>query len=364
MTPTPARATVGAVDRCAPPASGPIAAGPRTTGVDLASYLRRHAPMPPYRAAVFASALADQLAALHAAGRTPGPLPAAVRVETDGWHRPVIVRPGLPDGGRGVPDDIAQVGLLLADLVGAPAGHGARLPPRPGGVPAQLWSLVTDCLRADARSRPTAAVLSRRLRDTARDLLLDGGPTPPGRATEPTTEVGVSAVPGYVPSRAVTTEPEAPAGRSGTRRWTVVVVTALAAVVVGAAATTGFELYDHGGSAPPPTPPSGTPTPTGPPPADVRACAPPDCAARVTVEPGGRIVVCDNRVDGLSGVAVITGPGGPDPEPVWASRGNGTCDVGVLPASAGAALTVEACTGDRPTNRIVRCGEPVTAPIG
>jgi len=169
----------------------------------------------------------------------------------------------------------------------------------------------------------------------------------------------VSRVPGYVPGRDLATLPEEPAHRSRARLWVVVLVAALAAVVVGSGATTVFELYDQRGGAPPPTPPA---TSTAPP-ADVQACAPPDCAARVTVGPGGRMAVCDNRADGLSGVARITSSTGSDPDSVWASRGRGTCDEADLPAPAGTQLTVEACTGDRPTNRIVGCGEPVTATI-
>jgi hypothetical protein len=214
-------------------------------------------------------------------------------------------------------------------------------------------------VRRDATARPTAAVLARQLRDTARDLLLDVVPTPAAHSDESTTEVEVSSVPAYVPGHDPATRPGEPAERSRARRWVVVLVAALAAVVVGSGATTVFELYDQRGGAPPPTPPP-TSSLTTEPPAPVEACAPPDCAARVTVEPGGRVVVCDNSTDGLSGVAVVTSPALSEPMPMWASAGNGTCEDADLPVPAGAEITVEPCTGDRPTNRIVRCGDPVT----
>jgi hypothetical protein len=343
------RAERGGADSSTPP----VAAGSRTTGTDLASYLRVHAPMPPYRAAVFVSALADQIAALHAEGRTVGPLRAGVRVETDGWHRPVIVRPGVSGAACRASDDVAQVGLLLAGLLGAPAGVGPRLPPRPEAVPAQLWSLVTDSVHRDTTARPTAAVLARRLRDTARDLLLDVVPTPsPGEAT---TTIGISPVPDYVPGRDLE-DGSKPAPRSRAALGRVVLVATMGTVILGAGATTVFALIGQPGSAPPPTPP-----PTGAPPPPVQACAPPGCAARVTVEPGGRLVVCDNSADGLSGVAVVTGPALSEPMPVWASEGNGTCEDKDLPVPAGTAITVEPCTGERPANRIERCGEIVAA---
>jgi hypothetical protein len=336
-------------------------AAPAGTSGDLVTYLR--VPMPPHRAAVLVGDLAEQLAALHAEGRAHGVLPAGVRVETaDGRIRPVLVASG-PGTAAG---DIAAAGSVLAHLLGASGREGDR-PSRPPGAPPQLWSLVVECLHTDPAARPTAALLSRRLRDAARDLLL-GVAASPGTALPPP-----SRIPAYVPGPS-TSDSAPPAGR---RRVALVLAVAVAAVVVLSVGAATLLDVTGGGPVPaamsPPPPelpkqpaPTSAPPPSRPPerraPADpVEVCAPPRCAARATVHPGdGRLTVCDNAEDGHSGVAVVTRPDGTARTTVWASDGNGKCADAELRLPDGATVVVRACTGDRPTNRIERCGEPET----
>jgi hypothetical protein len=64
--------------------------------------------------------------------------------------------------------------------------------------------------------------------------------------------------------------------------------------------------------------------------------------------------------DGQSGVAVYVRSDEPGEKTAWASQGTGTCVTHDTQAPPGVQITLKACTGERPTNRIVECGEPVT----
>src|SRR5439155_17384169 len=148
-----------------------------TTGVDLAGYVRAHAPMPPQRAALFAGELAEQLATLHAEGRAHGPLEIGVQVDTaGGGPRPLIVRSGAAGPSHSATDDVWQVGLLLAHLLGVGMLRDGGLPHRPPEIAPPLWSVLQRCLEPNPAARPPAAVLARQLRDVARDLLLGVAP--------------------------------------------------------------------------------------------------------------------------------------------------------------------------------------------
>jgi hypothetical protein len=201
----------------------------------LRAFLQQDAPLAPQNAALFAADLAEQVAALHAEGRKPGPLENGVRVETGGGRaRPVIVESEIETEPHRQLDDVWVLGSLLADLLGAPMTPDRSPPPRPDNVPDALWSQVGAALATDPSARPTAAVLARQLRDTARDLLLGVSPWPSatGVAQPAADDPGIEApVPGYVPVAGSTFDlPQPTRSRRGQRP--VIVVVAAAAVVI------------------------------------------------------------------------------------------------------------------------------------
>jgi serine/threonine protein kinase len=205
------------------------------TRLYLRSYLRLHTPLAPQHAALFAADLADQLAALHAAGRAHGPLDAVVRVETAGGRaRPVIVESGAPALPYKGSDDVRAVGMLLARLLGAQTAS-EEAPPRPDNVPGVLWSLITACLDADPALR--VADLARRLRDAARELGDAPRPSPTGQADAPGSAVatpdGGAAPPGSVFRRSIASEPTA-AARSRGRGRKMFIGAAVGVVLAGA----------------------------------------------------------------------------------------------------------------------------------
>jgi hypothetical protein len=301
--------------------------------VDLATYLRAHVPVPPASAAVFVCDLAEQLAALHAEGRAHGSLERGVRVEVGvsrAW--PMIVS----QGGVSTPaDDVWEAGLLLAHLLGVSTEGAARLPARrPDEIPPQLWSLLIACLDRDPGNRPTASVLAAELRAAARDPLLGVWPALAQPLEADTAD--------YVPDQD-DVEAQETAARRRPRLGSVLLAIAVVVLVgVGAAAATIGGSAGEG-----PLPP-------------VTACAPPECAATASLQAGGRLIVCDVRKDGHSGVAVYVRSDEPGEKAAWASHGTGTCVTHDTAAPPGVHITVKACTGERPTNRIVECGEPVT----
>ncbi|GII55860.1 hypothetical protein Pth03_42490 [Planotetraspora thailandica] len=195
--PPPARSPAP-VPPAAPAPTRPLeadGAGGEETGLYLRGYLRTHPPLAPGQAAVFAADLAEQLAALHAAGRAHGPLDTAVRVENSGGRdRPVVVASAAVPYGEApaVPqeeaDDVQAVGTVLAGLLGA-RPEGAALS-RPGQTPGDLWSLVTASLDPDPAVRPALADLALRLRDAGEEpRITQTRPAPTQTATlvsEPT----------------------------------------------------------------------------------------------------------------------------------------------------------------------------------
>jgi hypothetical protein len=207
----------------------------------LRSFLQEQAPLAPQKAALFAADLAEQVAALHAEGRKPGPLDIGVRVETGGGRaRPVIVESEIETEPHRQLDDVWVLGSLLADLLGAPMTPDRSPPPRPDNVPDALWSLVGAALATDPAARPTAAILARKLRDTARDLLLGVSPWPSatgvaepaaGQPADPGMEV---PVPGYVPVAGTPLDLPPPT-RSRRGRRLIIVLAAAATVAVLAA---------------------------------------------------------------------------------------------------------------------------------
>lgn len=382
-------------------------------GSDLPTFLRQHAPMTPQKGAVFAATLAEQLAALHADGRALGALDAGVRVEiVTGVARPVVIeratvtRPGSPDTAA---EDVHGVGVLLVRLLGAELPRGPELPRRPDAVPDSLWSLVANCLTPNPAARPTAAVLARQLRDTARDLLLgvSAWPSATGLAhpADPGTPTGADIeipVPGYVPGPDSTSGPDVPA-RSPRRRGRQLLVATTVAVLVLAAVGIAFAIT---GSAPdqaptaadktavtavattpnatkpaapkptmprrstaPPAPAGGNeparppalPSPAKPnPPAPTVVCLPPDCAARATFQPvDEHLIVCDNKSDGYAAVAIYTA-GTSGEKKVWASNSAGTCTDKDLGVADGTRVTYKVCIGDQSENRVDRCSATVT----
>jgi hypothetical protein len=306
-----------------------------TTGVDLASFLRADAPLPAPQAALFASDLAAQLAAVHATGRAHGPLESGVRVDPSGDRpRPVIVE-SAPPGVYTPAHDVAALGVLLGHLLGARMDRDGQLV-RPDGVSAALWDLVVACLEPDARARPAAAVLAGSLRDAARDILLGMAPWP---AVSPTAQAG-PAPPEFVPR--AEQEQAAPPNR---RRPGALALGGIAAAVVLVGAGVLVAIVRPFSAA-------GT---------SAETCLPPDCAARVTFTAGDAVLkVCDNKQDGQSALALYRQADQPDEKGVWASSGSGTCvdhDTGI---PKGTTITFRACLGDRPENRVNRCGDPVT----
>jgi hypothetical protein len=287
--------------------------------------------------------VAEQLAALHAEGRTHGPLAAGARVEHDGrYARPVL---GPPAGQASPADDVRELGVLLSSLL------RANLSGPPDGVPVALWSLVQACLQPDPAARPSAAVLARRLRDVARDLLLGMAPWPsPGSA--PVVAGGGAPVPDYVPREEVASEPAGSvrAGRDR-RRWLLIGSAAVAVLLAGVGATFAMRgtSSPNGGAEPPSQAPP------------IEVCLPPDCAAEGTFRAvGEHFVACDQKADGMSAVLLYRRADKPDETAVWASKGQGTCEDHDADIPEGTEITFKVCTGERDQNRIVRCGEPVT----
>jgi hypothetical protein len=341
--------------------------------MDLAVFMRANVGMPAQKAAMFAAEMAERLAELHADRWVLGSLEAGVRVESaEGRPRPVIVAPGRPDGWTGWAEDVRGVGVLLVRLLGAPIVAGQSVPPRPATVPERLWDVVVGCLSGDPHSRPTAAVLARQLRDTTRDLLLgvtamtapatrpaelSPPSAPSARApSAPEFRLADAAPPDYVP--APSADQSRQADIAPRRRGRVLAAIAAAVVLaVGAAAVVvlGSSRARGGVRSPPATAPTRSRVPP------IEVCLPSDCAAKVTFRPNGdQLVVCDTKEDSLSAAAFYTRADVSGERAVWATEGKGTCVTDSLHMPEGVKITFKVCTGDRPTNRIARCTDPVT----
>jgi hypothetical protein len=321
--------------RCGAPDSVAMISQDQT--VDLATYLSAHPLLPPADAAIFVRDLAEQLAALHAEGRAHGPLERGVSVEVGALRaRPVIV---APSGVSTPPGDVWRTGHLLARLLDVSIARGELPPRRPDEVPPQLWSLLVACLDRDPGNRPTAAVLAHQLGVAARDPLL--GVWPALAAGTPGT-MGPATVPDHLP---VPDDEYSP--QTGRLRLRFVPLAVAAVVLVGAGGATAAKIEGSSGEGSPALPPP------------VPACAPPDCGATASLHPGGRVIVCDAKKDGYSGVAMYSRSDQPGEQAVWASEGAATCVTHDIHARPGVQLAVKACTGERPSSRMVQCGEPI-----
>jgi hypothetical protein len=326
-----------------------------TTGTSLRAFVQAHAPMPLHRAALFAAELAEQLAARHGEGAAQGGLVDTVRVrEVDGGHRPVLGRPSGRDGA--LASDVRELGAVLAQLIGTPPPASDKPVPAPTGVAGPLWTVVLDTQHADRERRPPAAVLARRLRDTARDLLLDEASWP-----------SAVAPPEYVPG-ADEPDPEqsaAAAGPARRRRWMLLVAGAVVVLVAAAVLVATIGGGPTGGG---PTggadggtgqSPGASGQSPGPP---VQVCLNPGCPAQVTFRPDGdQFSVCDKAKDGRSAVAVYSRADQPGEKSIWASAGEGTCANQRVDVPANTRITIKACTGERADTRVVACSDPVTA---
>jgi hypothetical protein len=317
---------------------------------DLRAFVQANAPLPAPKAVLFAAELAERMAWLHAEGRSVGPLDRGVQATSvDGQARPVLAGPGQPDASGGA-EDVFAVGVLLTALLGALPPTPAGPPPRPDAVPEGVWPVVLGCLDRDPAARPTAAVLARQLRDVGRDLLLGLGQSPVAGPS------GVATAPGFVPGPLDdAAEPEPPAARdSHGRRRLLLVSAAVAVVVLG-----GVVALALAGSTP--DAPGATTTTGAPPQAEpAEVCVDEGCAARAEFRPAEKqVVACDNQRDGFSAVAVYTRADREGESTVWASSGNGTCAEDAVDLPAGTEVTLKACTGDRPTDRIVSCSDAV-----
>jgi hypothetical protein len=321
-----------------------------TTGTNLRAFVRTHAPMPPQRAALFAAELAEQLAARHREGAAQGGLVDTVRVrEVDGGSRPVLGRPA--GHGEAPESDVRELGAVLAQLIGMRPPTLDKPPPAPPGPSGPLWTVILDTQHADRGRRPSAAVVARRLRDAARDLLLDEASWP-----------SAVAPPEYLPG-ADDPDPEQPAPAAEPahrRRWVLLVAGAVVVLVAAAVlvATIGGGSIGGADGGTGQSPSASGPSP-GPP---VQVCLNPGCPAQVTFRPDGdQFSVCDKAKDDRSAVAVYSRADQPGEKSIWASAGEGTCVNQRVDIPARTRITIKACTGERADNRVVACSEPVTA---
>jgi hypothetical protein len=311
------------------------------TQTSLRVFVDTHAPMPAPQAALFVADLADELAQRHAAGAAQGALADTVTVrEADSRMRPVPGRPADPSGRP--EEDVRELGVLLRHLLGNASADAGP-----------LWTIIRDVGADDPFARPPAVVVARRLRDVARDLLLD-------EASWPT----APPPPGYVPGEegmADEASDEFPSiPRRRRRGWViagaagVTLATAATATAVALAAGDGNGSGDSGGRA------SAQPSVSQGPP--VQVCVRAGCDAKAVFRPDGdRFEVCDGAKDGWSAVAVYTRGDRGGETAIWASNGAGTCLNQAPDLPEGTTVTVKACLGERPTNRVLECGAPVTA---
>lgn len=181
-------------------AETPWVASPFVAGVTVTEEIAAHGPLPEAAARVLAAALAEALAAIHAAGLVHRSLrPDTVSLAADGLRvtdaglpsvlefpyaarRPDAI-PGPPDclspeqatgAEAGPASDIFAYGALVAFAAsgvrpfGAPSVpytlfNIAQRDPDLSAVPESLRPLITACLRKDPRTRPTAAQVSEYL---------------------------------------------------------------------------------------------------------------------------------------------------------------------------------------------------------
>ncbi|MDI6098751.1 protein kinase [Actinoplanes sp. NEAU-A12] len=117
---------------------------------------------------------------------------------------PHYMAPETISGGEAAPSaDVYALGITLYELVcghtpfvGEPFavlhGHLEDAPPRPAGIPDEVWRVIEECLDKDPQRRPSAAELQDTLRELARRT------------------AGVAALP--APADAVPPEPRGPQG--------------------------------------------------------------------------------------------------------------------------------------------------------
>jgi hypothetical protein len=301
------------------------------------------APMPPATAVLLVADVVAQLADLHAAGRAAGPLDAVVRLDTTGDRpRATLAAPPVPAPWDGGATDVRAAAGLLVRLL------------RP--LPEPVSATLRPALDPDPAVRPPADVLARQLRALGRDLLLGVAPwqgTTASPSVDPPAGDVPAVAPGFVPGagRPVVTEVPRPHEGAG-RRSLLFAISAVATVLAVVGGGLALRTRAAGG-------PATTTTAAARP---VEVCLAPECTVRVSfVATGNRVTVCDNREDGLSGVAVIDRAGSAGESRVWASSGRGTCVEETVGLRERTRVSIRACTGERAGERIDRCSGTVAA---
>jgi serine/threonine protein kinase len=295
------RYTVQVLD-AAPDSALPFLATRFAAGPSLEEHVKTHGPLGPDDVLMLASALAEALAAIHAAGVAHRDLKPSNVLLTDSG--PVVIdfgiaqvtdsisitQTGLAVGSPGymAPEQVtgragAEADIFTWALVVAYAASGQ--PPfgtgptaailhritssRPdvSAVPSQLKSLVKRAIAKDPRRRPAAADLLRELPAAGpAGSLLTGFPS--GAPSAPWPQAGAQAETRWgvrddqdrtaVHTRTLAADPGRPGSRTGSRPWWLVPAAVAAAVVVLAAA--GVTLLSGGSSPPGPNPASGAST--------------------------------------------------------------------------------------------------------
>lgn len=186
-------------------------------GVDLRRMVQRSGPLSAQHAARTAGAVAQALAAVHAAGIVHGDVkPGNILIPTAGGHARLVDfgvarRAAAPDApAYGTPDytapeiiegrpssaksDVYGLGLLLFEAVCGRSPyrggtveevlrrHRASVPVRPDCVPVELWTVLESCLSLNPNQRPAADSIAPMLR--AVDQLLPDVAAAPLHAVE------------------------------------------------------------------------------------------------------------------------------------------------------------------------------------
>ncbi|MBG0565568.1 serine/threonine-protein kinase [Actinoplanes aureus] len=164
---------------------------------------------------------------------------------------PHYMAPETISGGDAAPSaDVYALGITLYELVcghipytGEPfavlQGHLNDPPPRPSGMPDEVWAVIEECLDKDPSRRPTAAELHGTLRRLARRTA--GVPAlPVPQDAVPTEPRGLAASPPRRDSHRPARKPH----RNGPRSWLWGRHGLVVALVSGSLAATGWGGYN------------------------------------------------------------------------------------------------------------------------
>ena len=277
---------------------------------------------------------------------------------------PHYMAPETITGGDASPAaDVYALGVTLYELVcghtpyvGEPFavlhGHLEDPPPRPAGIPDEVWQVIEDCLDKDPDRRPPAAELQETLRDLARRTA--GVAALPGprdsAATEPRGLPVGAPGPDHEPVRPSRVRPARRRPRNGPRSWLFGRHGLVVTLVAGTLAATGWggynawQLRDTRA-----TPTTTVPQPShgpesaagggvpGPAPSAARGRSTPPVLAAGLIGSGGSA-----PVPSPTGGAVASGRAGPraseSPARAGASAGPVQAGVTVGPGQAGVAL--------------------------